>query len=66
LAGKPTIAIHPGSMAWDVTKRSITDYKTKFTPDRAQWVSNFAYTQWLAEEIASGEALTHILQGINL
>ena len=52
LAGVPTYAQDPGSMVWDVSSRNFLPE----TPDRAIWSQRMAYTQWLPEEIESGDA----------
>jgi hypothetical protein len=52
LAGVPTIAADRGSMAYDVTGRTVGDL---VTPDRTEWAARLAWKQWTLEEIASGE-----------
>jgi hypothetical protein len=62
LAGVPTYAQDPGSMVWDVSSRNFCP----ITPDRAKWSERMAYTQWLPEEIESGdawEALKTVIRG---
>lgn len=60
LRGKPTIALHPGSMIWDVSSHSVEDYAKEYTPDREQWAADFAYTQWTLPEFDSGDAWDHL------
>src|SRR5262245_54193080 len=57
LAGVPTVAMDPGSMAWDVTSH---DPSYLVTPDRAEWCARMAYTQWDPEEMRSGLAWEHL------
>jgi len=62
LAGVPTYAADPGSMVWDVSSRSFLPT----TPDRAIWSQRMSFTQWLPEEIESGdawEALKTVIRG---
>lgn len=51
LAGIPTVAMDPGSMAWDVTGHEFADPPK---PDRAAWAHAIAWKQWSTDEIASG------------
>ena len=62
LQGKPTIALHKGSMVWDVSSHALEDYNKLFMPDRSQWSYDFAYTQWRAKEIARGDTWDHLKQ----
>lgn len=52
LAGVPTIAMDPGSMAWDVTGHDLSEVAP--TPDRTAWAHRLAWCQWRMDEIASG------------
>ena len=58
LAGIPTIAWDKGSMVYDLVKHNLDDLE--YCPDRTKWSSQMAYTQWLPEEIHSGEAWEHL------
>lgn len=58
LAGKPTLALDKGSMAWDVTGHSMGIH---FMGDRQVWASQLAWKQWLPHEIEDGSALAHLL-----
>lgn len=58
IAGVPTIAADPGSMAWSVTGRKIHEI---VRPDRERWASALAWKQWRLEEIISGAALVGLL-----
>jgi len=53
LAGVPTVVTHDGAMAHPVAGHRIGD---RVTPDRSQWAARLAWSQWLPEEIAAGEA----------
>jgi hypothetical protein len=62
--GIPALALDRGCMAWDVCGKT-PDYIASPRPhDRDQWASNLAYSQWTEAEMASGEAVTHILSVI--
>ena len=63
MAGIPAITHHDGSMARAVSSHNIEH--ALFRPDRTEWGSRLAYCQWLPDEIASGEAIAHILGGIS-
>lgn len=58
LAGIPAISFDKGSMVYNITKHSLDDLDYK--PDRTEWASKIAYTQWLPEELESGEAWEHL------
>ena len=52
LNGTPAYAEDPGSMIYDI---ALKDFHGN-TPDRTAWTKKMAYTQWLPEEIESGDA----------
>lgn len=54
LSGKPTITWDPGSMAWPVTSHRLDE--PLMTLDRTEWCHDLAWTQWLPDEIAAGNA----------
>lgn len=58
LAGVPTVAHDPGSMAWDVTSHAVD--QALVTPDRLAWAHRLAWRQWLPAEIAAGVAWPHV------
>lgn len=63
LAGVPTIACDPGSMALDVAARGLqADPFAALcdAPARERWAARLAWRQWSDEEIASGEAWAHV------
>jgi hypothetical protein len=53
LAGVPTIACDPGSMARAVASPSVSE--ALITPDRSRWAHELAWKQYTAEEMASGD-----------
>jgi len=65
LRGKPTIALHKGSMIWDIASHALEDHSKGFVPERQQWANDFAYTQWKLEEFASGETWEHLKGYVN-
>jgi len=61
MAGVPTIALDPGSMAWPVTSHDlIVGIHHPHMPDRMQWLNNLMYSQWTVDEIRSGLAWEHL------
>ncbi len=54
VAGVPSIAWDKASMAWDVTTHDLD--AAAAPPDRTEWLNRLAWTQWRADEIASGDA----------
>jgi hypothetical protein len=59
LAGKATIAIDRGSMAWDVTAHTLGEY---YEGDRLRWAYQMAWKQWSMDEISDGSALERVLE----
>jgi hypothetical protein len=51
LAGRPTIAMDCGSMAWDVAGHQVDEI---ITPDRTAWASRLAWCQFTRDEMESG------------
>ena len=62
LAGTPVVNFDQGSMVWDLAMKDLTQLSTPPLPDRTQWAADLAYTQWLPEEIAAGDAWEHLKQ----
>ena len=61
LAGKPTIALDKGSMVWDLAEKDFSRINEEIPePDRMQWAYNLAYTQWLPDEVKSGDTWEHL------
>jgi hypothetical protein len=56
LAGVPTVAVDEGSMASPVVAKNIGEM---ITPNRERWAAELA---WKLDEIASGVALTNLLE----
>lgn len=51
LAGRPTIAMDRGSMAWEVAGHQVTEI---LTPDRTAWARRLSWCQWQIEEFRNG------------
>jgi len=62
LAGVPTIACDPGSMAYNVCGQVIGDI---YKPDREKWADDLACKQWRIDEIESGVAIEPLLEIAN-
>jgi len=62
LRGKPVLNFSDYSMVWDMALKSYDQLLEKQTEpaNRMQWCYDMAYTQWLPEEIESGEAWEHL------
>ena len=58
MAGIPTVALHPGSMAYEVASQNFNAYR----PDRTRWLEKLAYCQWSYDEIETGLAWEHLRQ----
>lgn len=53
LAGKPTVTLDPGAVAWPVAAH---EYRIQDEPDRLTWAREVAWRQFTMEEIRSGFA----------
>lgn len=62
IAGVPAIALGSGSMAEDVTSRTLSDLEAPLTPDRHAWAWSLAYSQWLPAEMRAGETWRHLFR----
>lgn len=62
IAGVPTIALDPGSIAWAVTSHDV--YRDLYFGERETWARELAYRQWTLEEIASGECWHFLKYGL--
>ena len=65
LNGVPSF-VSPDSLAYDVSNDIdfLHDIESPLRPDRAQWLTDYAYTEWTVEEIAKGiplQRLTNLL-----
>jgi len=65
-AGIPVITSDPMSMVYDISSHDLSEveYPKREQEDMCQWFYNLAYSQWTHEEIKSGEAWSHIKEGI--
>jgi hypothetical protein len=59
IAGIPAI-VGPGSLAWDVATQDFADIENPAKPDRAQWLNDYAYTEWTVDEIRQGLPLKRL------
>lgn len=59
LAGKPTVAMDQGAMAWPVAAHELGG---QANPDRQAWANALAWKQWSLDEIRSGDALVGIVE----
>jgi hypothetical protein len=51
LAGRPVVAMDPGSMVWDIAGHQVDEVRT---PDRTAWASRLAWCQFTKAEMESG------------
>jgi hypothetical protein len=58
--GVPTIAMDPGSFAYELGNNKIENINNLKYPDRQQWLNNLAYAQWSGEEIKEGLPWKHL------
>ena len=42
------------SLAYDIANHDFSTINSPKTPDRQQWLNDYAYTEWTTEEIAQG------------
>lgn len=61
LAGIPTVTMDEGAMAWDVTSH---DPAVAVVPNRMDWLRWLSWTQWHWQEIAQGEPIRHLFEGL--
>jgi hypothetical protein len=59
VAGKPTVAIDEGAMAWPVAAHALGEAAN---PDRSAWAHRLAWRQWSLDEIRNGDALVGIVE----
>lgn len=63
--GKPTWALCPSAMAWDVCQHDLSTIEDTYTQfDRKQWLNDMGYTQWRTDEILAGEPIRHLLKNL--
>ena len=58
--GVPTFSLHPSSMAWECSNKTLKNLENPEYFDRSQWLNNLAYCQWTEEEIEQGEPWFHL------
>lgn len=59
LAGKPTIAIDKGSMAFPICEHDLIIQKAEPT-FRREWLERISWCQWTLQEISNGTAWEHV------
>ncbi len=62
LAGIPAFVSDRGAMGFSLLNRSLNTIETPFLPERRQWLSDLAYSQWTLDEIASGRTIYHLFE----
>lgn len=48
------------SLAWSVGNLDVNNINNPDTPDRRQWLNDFAYTEWTTKEISTGKPLKRL------
>lgn len=64
LAGIPSIAMSPASIAYDICSNTLTDLESPRRPEREQWFRDLAYAQWTVPEMADGTVWRHIRSAV--
>jgi hypothetical protein len=54
--------VGPSSLAYDVANHSLDNIETPSTPDRDQWLNDYAHTEWTIQEISSGIPLKYLTE----
>ena len=63
--GVPVLTQDPMSMVYDISSNNISEVEYPYLhDDMCQFFYDLCYAQWKPEEIASGEAWSHIREGI--
>lgn len=57
--GIPAV-VGKASLAYDVAEHDIENINDPRTPDRTQWLNDYAHTEWTVEEISSGQPLARL------
>ena len=52
--------VGPQSLAYDVANHDLSMIEKPLMPDRAQWLNDYAYTEWTVEEIAQGTPFSRL------
>jgi len=63
--GVPVVTQDPMSMVYDISSNNISEVEYPYLhDDMCQFFYDLCYAQWKPDEIASGEAWSHIREGI--
>jgi hypothetical protein len=54
--------VGPSSLAYDVANYSLDNIENPSTPDREQWLNDYAHTEWTIQEISSGIPLKYLTE----
>jgi hypothetical protein len=54
--------VGPSSLAHDVANHSLDTIENPSTPDREQWLNDYAHTEWNIQEISSGIPLKYLTE----
>ena len=54
------VFVGPSSLAWPVSNHSLDTIENPLMPDRTQWLSDLAHTEWTIQEIAQGLPLAQL------
>ena len=63
LNGVPAF-VGPSSLAYDVSMKSLTNLNNPPTPDRQQWLNDYAWTEFTIQEIEAGLPLKRLTNAI--
>jgi hypothetical protein len=56
--------VGPSSLAYDVANHSLDNIENPSTPDREQWLNDYAHTEWTIQEISNGIPLKYLTERI--
>jgi hypothetical protein len=59
LRGIPAF-VGPSSLAYDVANKDLSQIENPVTPDRQQWLNDYAHTEWTLSEISQGIPLKRL------
>jgi hypothetical protein len=59
LQGIPAF-VGPSSLAYDVANKDLSQIENPVTPDRQQWLNDYAHTEWTISEISQGIPLKRL------
>ena len=60
ISGCPTIAMHPSSFAFEISRSDLLNIENPKMMNRNQWLYNLAYTTWSLDEIRLGKPWMHL------